>query len=45
MSKNHHLRFISLFVLIMTTLSLSVATAQDSLDEQPLLKNAGECAR
>ncbi len=38
MSKNHRLRFISLFVLIITILSLSVATAQDSLDEQPLLK-------
>ena len=38
MSKNRRLRFISLFMLIMTILSLSVTTAQDSLDDQPLLK-------
>lgn len=37
MSRNHRLPFISLIVLILTILSLSAVTAQDSLDEQPLL--------
>jgi hypothetical protein len=38
MFKNHRLRLISLIVFILTTLSLSVVAAQNSVDEQPLLK-------
>ena len=38
MFKNRRFRFISLIVLSLAILSLSTVTAQNSLDEQPLLK-------
>jgi len=38
MLKNRRLHVISLMVLLLTILSLSVAMAQNSVDEQPLLK-------
>ncbi len=38
MSKNHRLHFISLILVVVTVFSLSVTSAQDSLDDQPLLK-------
>ncbi len=38
MFQNHRFHFISLWVTILTLLSLSLVTAQDSLESQPLLK-------
>src|SRR5258705_12897775 len=38
MSKNHRLRLISLIVFILTSLSLSIVAAQNSLEDQPLLQ-------
>src|SRR5258706_16243654 len=38
MSKNHRFRFISLIVFILTSLSLSIVAAQNSLEDQPLLQ-------
>lgn len=38
MFNNHRLHFINLLVLVLALLGLSTVTAQDSLDDQPLLK-------
>src|SRR5580765_117207 len=38
MFNNHRLRLISLIVFILTSLSLSTVAAQNSLEDQPLLK-------
>lgn len=38
MSKRYRLYFISFIVLVLTTLGLSITSAQESLDQQPLMK-------